>query len=337
MAPTASSSLALDLFSKYPTPAVTLAAIGSIAVAGFALNFLKFLFQTFITPGQSLKKFGAKQGAWAVITGATDGIGLEFADQLAKAGFNVLLVSRTKSKLEKVAADLESKHKVQTKVYAIDFSRPDEAAYRGLRDVVKSTDVRVLVNNVGRSYDMPTYFHELSNQNLEEIVEINIRATLKVTQIVLPVLLAHKNGLILNIGSFAGEFPSPMLAVYSGAKSFLSTWSQALADEYKGQGITVQLVNTYFVVSSMSKIRKANVMVPTPKAYVKSVLSKIGLPCGAGNIPYTSTPYWSHAAMEWILRVLNMPKYYIKYSHDLHIDIRRRALKKLEREAKKGN
>jgi len=146
-------------------------------------------------------------------------------------------------------------------------------------------------------------------------------------------MLTKKNGLILNIGSFAGYVPSPMLATYSGSKAFLSTWTQALADEYSFRGITVQLVNTYFVVSSMSKIRRPSLTTPMPKVYVKSVLSKIGVPCGAISAPATSTPYWSHAVMEWALTKLAMPSWYIRVSHNMHIDIRKRVLKKREREA----
>lgn len=75
-------------------------------------------------------------------------------------------------------------------------------------------------------------------------------ATLKVTKIVLPGMISRKRGLILNVGSFAALIPSPLLAVYSGSKAFLSTWSQALGSELKGTGVHVELLNAYFVVSA---------------------------------------------------------------------------------------
>lgn len=75
-------------------------------------------------------------------------------------------------------------------------------------------------------------------------------ATLKVTKLVVPGMIARKRGLILTVGSFASLIPSPLLAVYSGSKAFVSTWSQALGSELKGTGVEVELLNTYFVVSS---------------------------------------------------------------------------------------
>jgi len=78
-------------------------------------------------------------------------------------------------------------------------------------------------------------------------------------------------------------------------------------------------------------------MVPLPGAYVRSVLSKIGVPCGAAfeGLPNSSTPYWSHGALNFVMYLVGLPKAYIQYTHNLHKDIRRRALKKAEREAKK--
>jgi 17beta-estradiol 17-dehydrogenase / very-long-chain 3-oxoacyl-CoA reductase len=137
-----------------------------------------------------------------------------------------------------------------------------------------------------------------------------------------------------------------MLATYSGTKAFLATFTSALAEEVRAHNIVVEHVNTYFVVcrldaapslsneilqvSKLSKIRRSSAMIPTPKAYVRSVLGKIGLGCGAayGGRPGTSTPFWSHSMMEYVLSVLGLPSVYIWYTHQLHKDIRRRALKK---------
>lgn len=116
--------------------------------------------------------------------------------------------------------------------------------------------------------------------------------------------LNRRRGLILSSGSFAGiTVVSPMLAPYAASKVFLASFSAALAAEVKGKGIDVETTNTHFVVSNMSKIRKSSMMVPTPKQYVKAVLSKIGLPCGAlfTGRPTLSTPYWSHSLLDWFI------------------------------------
>lgn len=94
-----------------------------------------------------------------------------------------------------------------------------------------------------------------------------------------------------------------MLAPYAASKAFIASFSSALAAEVNGKGIDVETANTHFVVSNMSKIRKSSVMVPTPKQYVRAVLAKIGLPCGAlfTGRPFVSTPYWSHALLDYFL------------------------------------
>ncbi|KAG8904069.1 hypothetical protein FRB99_002340, partial [Tulasnella sp. 403] len=134
----------LSLCHDYPTPASGLALIGGLWALSFGLNFLRFFFQTFLLPGTSLSKYGAKKGAWAVVTGATDGIGREFAMQLAKAGFNVFLASRSPEKLAAVAAEIEAQYKVITKTHTIDFSSRDDAAYVSLGDSLKNLNVTVL-------------------------------------------------------------------------------------------------------------------------------------------------------------------------------------------------
>ncbi|KAJ7911601.1 3-ketoacyl-CoA reductase [Mycena leptocephala] len=308
-----------------------LLALGSFGVGRFAYQTLSVVLQTFILPGTSLKKFGAKKGAWAVVTGASDGIGKEFALQLAGRGFNVLLVARNTAVLGAVGDEIQAKYpNVRTAVHTIDFAAADDRAYEALAADVDALDIGVLVNNVGKSHAMPAYLVDTPIAEMEDIVKINVGATLRVTYAVLPGMIRKKRGLVLNIGSFAGAVPSPMLATYSGTKAFLATFTSALAEEVRAHNIVVEHVNTYFVVSKLSKIRRSSAMIPTPKAYVRSVLGKIGLGCGAayGGRPGTSTPFWSHSMMEYVLSVLGLPSVYIWYTHQLHKDIRRRALKK---------
>ncbi len=113
---------------------------------------------------------------------------------------------------------------------------------------------------------MPVYFVDTPKAEMDDIVAINISGTLRVTYSVLPGMIqryvasltapsccrlisqSRKRGLILNIGSFAGAIPSPMLATYSGTKAFLTTFTSALAEEVKAHNIVVEHVNTYFVV-----------------------------------------------------------------------------------------
>ena len=131
--------------------------------------------------------------------------------------------------------------------------------------------------------------------------------------------------------------PTPFLATYSGSKAFLQHWSTALHSELKPYGVEVELVIAYLIVSAMSKIRKPSMLIPTPKAWVRSCLGKIGVTGTAGGRAGTITPYWTHGLMhcgiEYILGVWS--GLVLKINGDMHKDIRRRALRKMEREAKK--
>lgn len=130
---------------------------------------------------------------------------------------------------------------------------------------------------------------------------------------ILTILFTHKlskNGLIFNMGSFAGLVATPYLSVYSAGKAFLSTWSQALGTEVAKDGIVVEHVNTYFVVSAMSKIRKPSLLIPTAKNYVASVLGKVGVPCGA-NVPFTSAPYPMHGITNWAINNLFTNQFWV--------------------------
>ncbi|KAG2069964.1 NAD(P)-binding protein [Suillus decipiens] len=314
-------------------------SLGALTLARFTFKTLVVFFQTFVLSGTNLKKFGAKNGAWAVVTGASDGIGREFAIQLGSAGFNVLLVARNSKMLNDVASEIATKTKstVETKIYLIDFAQHDESKYDGLKALLHTLDVGVLVNNVGKSNAIPTYFVEAAEQESVDIVTVNVNATIRVTHAVLPGMIQQKRGLVLNVGSFAGLVPSPMEATYSGAKAFLATFTSALAEEVQSHGIVVQVLNTYFVFTKMSNIQRASTLIPTPAYYVRACLSKIGLSCGAAltERPDTLTPFWGHALIDYAIHVIGWKTQFIAYSHSLQQNIRRTELKRQEREAKK--
>ncbi|BGP21783.1 hypothetical protein JCM10295v2_000658 [Rhodotorula toruloides] len=326
---------AIDWASDCPLTTLAFAVLGAGWLSSYVLSFARMI-RDLARPGIPLKRFGANKGAWAVVTGATAGIGRDFALQLAGAGFNIFLASRTASKLDAIAQEITAKYpSVETQVHAIDFSSPS-ADYAALKAALDPLDVGVLINNVGKSYEEPTFFQDLSDQDMTDIVEINVNATMKVTKLVIPGMISRKRGLILTVGSFASLIPSPLLAVYSGSKAFLSTWSQALGSELKGTGVEVELLNTYFVVSKLSKIRKSSWMIPTPKTYVRSVLSHIGVRGGAVGQPHISTPYHGHAPVQWVVDHLFSRQFWLDYNRKLHLDIRKRVLRKREREAAKA-
>jgi 17beta-estradiol 17-dehydrogenase / very-long-chain 3-oxoacyl-CoA reductase len=274
-----------------------------------------------------------------LITGASDGIGKEFALSLAAKGYNLLLVSRTSSKLESLSADIASKYgpKVSIKTLAMDFSQNQDSDYVALKKLIEGLDISILVNNVGLSHSIPVPFVETPHKEMVDIIMINCMATLRVTQLVAPGMISRKRGLIMTMASFGGAFPTPLLATYSGSKAFLQQWSTALGSELEPLGVRVQCIQSHLITTAMSKIRKSSALVPNPKQFVRAVLSKIGRSGGAQGIAFTSSPYWSHGLMHWFLSrfVGERSHTLVKINRGMHEDIRRRALRKAARDAKK--
>lgn len=274
-----------------------------------------------------------------MITGASDGLGKEFALQLARSGFNILLVSRTASKLATLEEEITSKNpSVQTQSLAMDFARNDDADYNKLKALVDGLDVAVLVNNVGKSHSIPTPFALTPEDELADIVTINCLGTLRATQLVVPGMTQRKRGLVLTMGSFGGLLPTPLLATYSGSKAFLQQWSTALGAELEQHGVMVELVQAYLITSAMSKVRKTSASISDPRAFVQSVLSKIGRNGGSPGYAFSSSPYWSHGLMAWFLTCVAgvMNKVVLGQNRGMHESIRARALRKAEREGKKS-
>ena len=287
-----------------------------------------------------LRKYG-KKGTWAVVTGASDGLGKEYAIQLAQKGFNLLLISRTASKLETLSTEIKQKYagsNIDVKVLAMDFSKNQDGDYAKLKALVDGLDVGILINNVGQSHSIPVPFVQTPKDEIRDIITINCTATLRVTQIVAPGMVQRKRGLILTMGSFGGWLPTPLLATYSGSKAFLQQWSTALGGELAGSGVDVELCLSYLVTTAMSKVRKTSLMIPNPRQFVRAALGKIGRSGGAQNMAYTSTPYWGHALMQWWLEnTLGIGgKVVVAKNKEMHESIRKRALRKAERDAKKA-
>lgn len=334
-----------QLGMKYPAAGFAsgvLLGIGLYKLISVTYSFTAMMGSLWVLPAVSFKKYGQKTGAWSLVTGATAGLGEEFAYQLAAKGFNILVLSRSREKLEAVQADIESKFKVETRNFVMDVAHASDSDYNALKEYVKDLKLTVLVNNVGLSHSIPVSFAETDTRELTDIIAINNMGTLRITQAVLPRIeevAAQKNGpkgLIINISSFAGLIPTGQLAVYSGSKAFLQHWGIALGEELKAKNIDVDNVLSYLVTSKMSKIRRTSLLVPNPKQFVKSVLRSVGRRVGAQERVYTTTPYWSHAFVHWAventLGVFSSVVVAINYA--MHQDIRRRALRKAERLAK---
>jgi len=312
------------------TSAVSPASVGwLLALAAFVLLFRLLFVVTgalffLLTPGVNVKRLGK----WAVVTGATDGIGLAYAQQLAKSGLNVLLISRSREKLTEAAQQISTKYpQVQVDTLQADFSSDDADLYRRIGQRVSSLEVGVLVNNVGISYPHAEYFHLIDDKLVQDLVEVNVNAATQMSRLVVPGMVERKRGAIVNISSAAGLIPTgdPLYAVYSASKAYVDFLSRSLNLELAAKGITVQCQVPYFVVSKMSKLRKATLFAPMPSVWARAAVAAIGK--GASVVPY-----WPHAVQHFVMTAL--PEFLVsKLVLNHHHGIRKRALAKKDREA----
>uniref|UniRef100_A0A0K0DBX7 Estradiol 17-beta-dehydrogenase 12 n=1 Tax=Angiostrongylus cantonensis TaxID=6313 RepID=A0A0K0DBX7_ANGCA len=222
-------------------------------------------------------KAGAK---WAVVTGATDGIGKAYAYEMARKGFNVYLVSRTQSKLSEVQKDIMEKYsKVEVKTFAFDFCVGSIEAYAPLLKALDEVEVGILVNNVGMSYEYPEV-HGMENGGLERIANITIINTLPTTVLcasLIKQMLPRKKGIIINVSSSAGENRMAFWAVYSASKKYVTWLTHILRMEYVDSGLTIQTVCPMMVATNMSKVRKTSFFIPGAEQFVASAVNSIGL------------------------------------------------------------
>ncbi|XP_066276105.1 very-long-chain 3-oxoacyl-CoA reductase-like [Branchiostoma lanceolatum] len=264
-------------------------------------------------------------GNWAVVTGSTDGIGKAYAEELAARGLNIVLISRSEDKLKAVAAEIEGKAGVQTKIVVADFSSAD--IYDNISQELEGLDIGCLVNNVGVSYKFPDYYGNTGPEVDEMMLNVNSLSVVKMTRIVLSGMVERKKGVILNISSASGVSPTPLLSLYSASKAFVDYFSRCLAHEYRSKGIIIQSVTPHFVATKLSGIRKSNPLVPNATSYVRSALNTVGLADHTFG-------YYLHALEGWLLDLLPQ-RLAISLSASILSSARKAALKRLQRKKEK--
>jgi short-subunit dehydrogenase len=174
-----------------------------------------------------------RYGDWALVTGASAGIGAAFARAFAREGVSCVLTARREDRLRELAAELESRHGVKTRVVGVDLAEPGgaEELLRGVADL----EIAILVNNAG--FGGAGRFDKLDASWLRRMVELNCAVPVALTRALLPPMRERGRGAVVFVGSVAGCQPLPLHSLYAATKSFDNLLGEALWAEYRGSGV----------------------------------------------------------------------------------------------------
>ncbi len=173
----------------------------------------------------------------ALVTGASGGIGYELAKLLAKDGYNLVLVARSGEKLYQIKQKFERDYKVEVRQLVVDLATPDAVNEIFSELQQQQINISVLVNSAG--FGDFGKFVETNWQKEADMLQVNIVALTQLTKLFLPGMVDRRQGKILNLASTAAFQPGPLMAVYYATKAYVLSFSQAIANELKGTGVTV--------------------------------------------------------------------------------------------------
>ncbi|CAK7332441.1 unnamed protein product [Dovyalis caffra] len=294
-------SACINPLSTQPMWILLVSSLGFLSFLKTSFPLLRWVYATFVRPKKNLQHYGS----WALITGATDGIGKAFAHQLAQKGINLILVSRNPNKLKTVSSEIQAEHpgtKIKTVVFDFSSEVSTGTVQLIIEKAIEGLDVGVLINNVGITYPAARFFHEVDEKVWMDIVRVNLEGTSRVTRAVLPGMIQRRRGAIVNMGSGASSvMPShPLFTVYAATKAYIDQLSRCLELEYKRCGIHVQCQVPLYVATKMTSrvalIQRSSLFIPSPEDYAKAAIGRIGYEAQCA-------PYWAHS-FQWFLACL---------------------------------
>jgi len=216
-----------------------------------------------------------KYGPWALITGASSGIGVEFARQLAEKGLNLVLVARRKDRLDKLAAELNSKYQVNVKTIGVDLY--SQNFLEQIRKVTDPLDIGLLASNTGKLY-IGNYFDNSIEKDLQ-MIELNIKVPAILTHHFVNKMIVRKKGGVIYCASMLGYMGTPYASTYAGTKAHEIVKGEGLAYELKPKGIDVLVLNPGLTDTEMTEIYDFSAMpmkLMKPAPVAKSAINALG-------------------------------------------------------------
>jgi short-subunit dehydrogenase len=196
------------------------------------------------------------RGKWALITGASAGIGSALAEQLAAQGVNLLLTARRADRLARLADDLAARHKVQTEVHAADLTRTQAPGEIFRFTEQKRLPIELLINNAG--FGAYGEFRKHEAQRLLDMVQVNVASVVHLTHLFLPAMVERRSGSILILASTAAFQPVPYLGIYAATKGFDLLFAESLAEEVRQYGVHVCALCPGSTVSEFHEVAGAS-------------------------------------------------------------------------------
>ena len=177
------------------------------------------------------------RGEWALVTGASAGIGVALAQELAAGGTHLVLTARRRERLEALAKALSAKYKVKTEVFAADLADPSAPEKIFAFTKEKGIEIDLLINNAG--FGHLGEFPSVEKQRLLDMVQVNCNAVVHLTRLYLPEMVARRRGDVLILASTASFQAVPYISTYAATKAFDLLLAEGLAEEMKPYGIRV--------------------------------------------------------------------------------------------------
>jgi len=178
--------------------------------------------------------FESKYGPWAIVAGASEGLGAAFAEELAKRGLNLILIARRLDKLEVLSNNLRNKYQIEIKYLSLDL-----ADFEQTKHFVSQLDINIGLLVYNAAYAPIGYFENISEEDLIKIVDVNIKAPLLLSKLVITQMIERRKGGIVLMSSLAGTQGSPKIATYAASKAFNAIFAEGIWKELKKHKIDV--------------------------------------------------------------------------------------------------
>lgn len=215
--------------------------------------------------------FKNKYGDWALITGATSGIGAELTSQIAARGLNVVLVARKEKELAECAAALQNRYGVKTKCVSADL-----ATNEGI-EKIKQIDEEIGLLVIAAGLEVNGAFEKNSLESELKVIQINVVATLQLTHHFSKAMIRRAKGGILLVSSLSGHMPNPYFANYAGSKAYVLNLGASLYGELKPKGVDVTILSPGLTNTPMATNSGVDWEKTPMQAMEPSVVAKIGL------------------------------------------------------------